>query len=101
MQHGAVPNPESRCDVRRVKDAANFIHRHMPHQHLIVTFASDGVDLPHLCQGRGDTKLDISEKGLDCRESPVACCRGVAPLFLYVSEEIENEFGSDLLKTDL
>jgi hypothetical protein len=73
----------------------------MPHQHLVMAFVRDGVDLPCLRQGGGHTELDISDEGFDRGESSVTRGRRVAALFLNVSEKVENQRGVDLLDTDL
>jgi hypothetical protein len=66
-----------------------------------MAFSSDSMDLPRLCQGGWHPELDIPHEGLDCCESSVARGRGVAALFLDVSEKAESKGGIDLFEADL
>ena len=59
------------------------------------------MDLPRLRQEGWHAKLNISDEGLDCGESPVTRGCAVAALFLDVCEEVENQRSVDLLETEL
>ena len=66
-----------------------------------MAFRWDGVDLSCLCQGGRHAELDISDESFDRSEPSVARGGAVAPLFLDVSEEIEDQRGVDLFEADL
>jgi len=101
MQHRTVADSEPGCGIGRVEDGADFLHRKMPNQPLVMAFIGDGVDLPHLRQSGGQAKLHVPDEGFNSGESSVARGGGVAALLLEVGEKIEDQRGIDLFKGDL
>jgi hypothetical protein len=101
VKHRAIPDTKSRRDVGCIEDAANFLHREMAYERLIVSFTWDGTNLSHLRQSGGHAEFNIAEEGLDGSEAPITCCCSVAALLLDMKEKIENYLGSNLLKTYL
>jgi hypothetical protein len=79
--------PDRRREIGSVEDRANFLHRQVTDELLIVAFDRDSMDATDLLQGGGHPVFHIAHERLDGGESQVPCRRAVAAILFDMREE--------------
>ena len=101
MQHRAVPNAETRRQVRSVKNCPHFTRRKMPHQRLVVALCRYGADPHDLFKGRRDAQLNIAHERLDGCKPRVSGSCFITTLLLDVGEEAQHQSGVEVFEAEL
>src|SRR5689334_11755069 len=97
MKHGPVPYPCRCARVGSVEQRLYLLTRQMPHQGFVGTLGGDGADPPRLVGAGAEPVLQVAEQRVDGGEARVARPRRVAALAFEVAEEVEHEWGVELL----